>query len=174
MKKEKKVVVFWIFVIGLIFFQQVEGKKMDKKKSIIDISMGVRIEGQYSLYKYWEMKVGNNRKACLKYVKYSKEWPPKENYKDEEIKVEFTISAEDYNNLILLYQKANFFEVKINDLNKNKKKPYITDVGTTTLWCKSDDKYRKISYGYVQDENLKNIVSYYYSIIAKHIPEEKK
>ena len=139
----------------------------DMRENQPDIKMSYRIEGSYSPYKFIEVAVSGTGQGRLSYALY-REFTEKE--ETTEVTIPFSVHPSTIEELINLHEEVNFFNLPVKDLNKEE--ITVTDVGTTTLTFRYKGKERKISYGYMENDPLTKLVTFYGRIIKEHLPKE--
>jgi hypothetical protein len=86
---------------------------------------------------------------------------------DEQV-IKFQLQPELIQKFLQLYQKADFFNIEIDDLNKDRIR--VTDVGTTTLSLSYAEKERSISYGYIEDNPFNELLRLYWQLLERYLP----
>ena len=130
------------------------------------VAMSYRIEGAYMPYKYIQVDIDNAAQVVLQYCLYQEYVAPGE---VPEKTVRFAIDQQMLQKLIALHEQADFFHVQLNDLNRDQMR--VTDVGTTTMGYRTKDRERSLSYGFVEDNPLKDIIRMYSDIANMRLPK---
>ncbi len=160
-----------IVVVGMICFANSlswGGENMGYLKQLVGVKMSYRLEGAYSPYKYIQIDISGKGEAKLEYEIYkeylsSKDEPAKKS-------IRFKIEKAKIEELLRAYQEVDFFNVEVCDLNKDKVR--VTDVGTTTLSLSYGGKERTLSYGYIKDNPFQKLISLYWELINRYLPQK--
>lgn len=167
--RKKRLLWVGFFIIASVFignFTFLRRQAMAEESSdFSNLKMSYRLEGAYSPYKYIQIEVSVNGKGKLDYELY-KEYVSENARKQRTIF--FRIDESTIKELISLYEKVNFCNLKLNDLNKNK--TYVTDVGTTTLTYNCKGQETRLSYTHLKDNPLKELVKFYSLIARRYLP----
>ena len=131
--------------------------------------MSYRVEGSYMPFKFIQLTITGVGEATLHYALYQEFAQPGQ---ELEKTLTFAVKQDTLQELIALHQKADFFNVQLNDLNTDQVR--VTDVGTTTLQYRIKDKDRTVSYGFVENNPLGDLVRLYGQIASAYLPKPER
>ena len=167
----RKRVYLTILVSGMICFTNYlisGGENMCYSEELVGIKMSYRLEGVYCPYKYIQIDISGEGEAKLEYEIYKEYLSSKDEPAKKSIK--FKIEKTKIEELLRAYQEVDFFNIEIYDLNKDKVR--VTDVGTTTLSLSYGGKERTLSYGYIENNPFQKLISLYWELINKYLPQK--
>lgn len=130
------------------------------------LKMSYRLEGAYSAYKYIQIEISSNGKGKLEYELY-REYVSENERKQRTVFLR--IDETKIKELIALYKKVDFC-----NLNLSEAKAYVTDVGTTILTYHCQDKEKRLSYTYLKDNPLKELVKFYSRLAMRYLPPTQR
>jgi hypothetical protein len=154
--------VVFVFTKGIIYGGE---DMLYAKDDLSGLKMSYRIEGAYSPYKYIQIDISGTGEGKLSYSIY-KEFTGAN--KEKERTTVFKVEKSIIEKLAGLYRDADFLNLTLKDLNKDKIQ--VTDVGTTTLTYSYAGKERKLSYGYVENSPLKELLKVYKRLTKRYLP----
>jgi hypothetical protein len=164
-----------IIFAGAIFFavnQKNKGVPDTMNAQPIKPDMSYRTEGAYMPFKHVQINLSRDGKGTIAYQLYE-EYTPKGAAKAGEKVISITLEPTMIQGIESLYEKVNFFNMQVNDLNKDN--ITVTDMGTTTVFYSKDGKERTLSYGYVNDnKTLDELVRQYRSLADQYLPKPVK
>ena len=165
-----KFLCFTILILSISFLTGSESRGEDDMlggENLAEIKMSYRLEEAYSPYKYIQVEVSGKGEAVLEYELYADEISAGNQPRSGVIK--FQVQPELIQKLLRLYLKADFFNVEVNDSNRDE--IVVTDVGTTTLSLNYAGKKRSLSYGYIEDDPFQELIKLYWDIITDYLPK---
>ncbi|OGS22534.1 MAG: hypothetical protein A2314_08545 [Elusimicrobia bacterium RIFOXYB2_FULL_50_12] len=152
---------------ALTVYAQEENTYPAKKSELGSLEMSYRNEGAQMPFSYVQLNIEGTGKCRLEYSTY-----PEYKCDNDNDEIIFNMDRRAVMELSELYRKADFYRIEINDLNREK--ITVTDVGTTSLSYSFRGKERKVSYGYVENEPLSELVKFYSNIMKKHLPKTQR
>lgn len=169
----KKQLILWLWqgILGMVILfvpYSTYGGEMsdDLTENLVNLKISYRLEGAYSHYRYIQIEISGSGEGKLSYELYREYLKGAE----KEKVILFEVDQATIEELVHQYENADFFNVEVNDLNKDKIN--ITDVGTTTLaYHRSNGKERTLSYGYIKNNPLRELIKLYLKLAKKYLPE---
>lgn len=146
-------------LFSLVFTSNIYGAEV-VNKDLSDLKISYRSEGTYSPYKYIEVELYGSGEGKLSYEFY-REYVPKG--EEEEKTIAFKVDQSILQEFVHLHEKVDFFNLEVADLNKDEIR--VTDVGTTTLTYSHKGMARTISYGYVENNPLAELIQLYWQLL---------
>lgn len=157
--------IMLVFTRGIIY----GGETMASlKEDLTNLKMSYRLEGAYMPYEYIQIDISGTGVGKLGYSLY-REYIGKDKEKTKTIT--FKIDEDMIKRLASLYRYADFLHLNLVDLNKDGIR--VTDVGKTTLSYSYIGQERTLSYGYVENNPLEDLVSLYWQLVREYLPKQE-
>jgi hypothetical protein len=163
-------------LFSLVFISSIYGAEI-MNKNLGDLKISYRSEGAYSPYKYIQIEIYGSGEGKLSCEFYDDPFSQEHhytygNYHEQERKAtaSFQINQSTLQEFIHLYERADFFNLEVTDLNKDGIR--VTDVGTTTLTYSHRGMERTLSYGYVESNPLAELVKLYWQLVKEYLPNK--